>query len=593
MQPANPLCRARVLASASVAAVVLVATSSAQRQHVSGLIGEPPDVSNWPHPAAPDGNPFPRSTASASAITIRDIKVQLGKALFWEEQVSSDNTMACGTCHLFSSGGTDDRLGAVATNGNFGAFGVVPQAQNAFTSKIDYGFVSPASSQIDRLVTGLHTPTMVGAYVFEFQFWNKRAGRGFRDVNSPPFPQPPIFIPNFDDWASLEDQAVGPPISDVEMGHQNINWQSGFIQRKLGESFPMALVNPPSIPPDIKWLVTAKFDYDTIFDRIFFNDPQFGGIQGVTRERFGMAVAHYMRTLIPDQAPIDTGTMSSDMVAGFNLVSASGCFSCHSTSGSPTLATPTGKLVNAFDNPLSDGLLRNIGFGSVKTPTLRNVGLRKKFFSHGQGNGGVNTLDAIITFYDSQGGILGLNGSGPGGTLTATERKQVTEFLGSALTDKRVALELPPFDRPELASERSDFNPFEGNEYGNGTPGPSGFVPEIIANSPPLVLKLTPILIGTPPPVNHFKVGVGNALPGTSAILLVSASAGPGPVVWVGPAVGFGTSVVTNAQGIATIHTPFPLTTAAIGMTVFSQWMVLESGGQAFSDAATFTPFQF
>ena len=29
----------------------------------------------------------------------------LGKLLFWEEQLSSDNTMACGTCHQLPAGG--------------------------------------------------------------------------------------------------------------------------------------------------------------------------------------------------------------------------------------------------------------------------------------------------------------------------------------------------------------------------------------------------------------------------------------------------------------------------------------------------------
>jgi len=35
----------------------------------------------------------------------------LGKVLFWDEQLSSDNTMACGTCHIPSQGGTDPRVG--------------------------------------------------------------------------------------------------------------------------------------------------------------------------------------------------------------------------------------------------------------------------------------------------------------------------------------------------------------------------------------------------------------------------------------------------------------------------------------------------
>ena len=35
----------------------------------------------------------------------------LGKFLFWEEQLSANNAVACGTCHAFSAGGVDVRDG--------------------------------------------------------------------------------------------------------------------------------------------------------------------------------------------------------------------------------------------------------------------------------------------------------------------------------------------------------------------------------------------------------------------------------------------------------------------------------------------------
>ena len=37
-------------------------------------------------------------------------KAVLGKMLFWDEQLSSDNTMACGTCHQPRFGGTTSRF---------------------------------------------------------------------------------------------------------------------------------------------------------------------------------------------------------------------------------------------------------------------------------------------------------------------------------------------------------------------------------------------------------------------------------------------------------------------------------------------------
>jgi hypothetical protein len=423
---------------------------------------------------------------------------------------------------------------------------------------------------------------MVGAYVFERLFWDMRAGPDFENEAG-------FTIPNFGDWAAMEDLSIGPPINPVEMGHEDMLWSDNRIQNKLNGRFPLALVDPMTIPANIAWLPASGADYRKLFDKIFFNDPQFGGFQGVTRERFAMAVATYMRTLIPDKAPIDTGSMTGQEMDGFKIMSNSGCFKCHSTSGSPTMTTPGGVLSDTFDNPFSDGRFHDIGFGKRKTPTLRNVGLRKKFFSHGQGNSGNNSLAGIIKFYDNQVPGLRLIGSGPGQTLTGPEFAAVEAFLGNALTDPRVAAMAFPFDQPELASERPDYNPFEGNEYGFGSTGASGTLPEIVANGVPVVLgpSITPVI------TTHFKVGVGNAAPLTQALLLVGTAAANGPTLFVGGLVSLTTPVMTNAQGIGTIHMPVPLTTSSVGIPFFTQWVILESGGSSFSDAARFVPFQF
>ncbi len=43
---------------------------------------------------------------------ITEQKSVLGKILFWDEQLSSDDTVACGTCHIPAAGGADPRLAA-------------------------------------------------------------------------------------------------------------------------------------------------------------------------------------------------------------------------------------------------------------------------------------------------------------------------------------------------------------------------------------------------------------------------------------------------------------------------------------------------
>lgn len=550
----------------------------AQRQHVNGLIGEPPDVSNWPHPAAPDGNPYPRSTASPADIAQRDMIAQLGKALFWDEQVSIDNTMACGTCHEPKYGGTDGRLGAVNPNGNFGAFGVIPQAIS-IAGTVDYGFLSPPSPQIDRSVTPVTPPTMIGAYVFNQLFWDMRSGPAFLDeITALP-------IPNFGDWAALEDLSTHPPNSDVEMGHQGQLWASGLLAKKLNTSYPLAMVDPSSIPADVVWISSMGAMYEKIFDIVFGSHPQFGGGGGVTRERFAMAVAHYQRTLIPDQAPIDLGTMTPSELNGFWLMDRSGCFRCHSATGSPQLLG-AGILADPFDNAFSDGQSHGInlpGQPRRKTPTLRNVGLHKKFFSTGHGSDGISNVfvtsfNDLVDFYEHQPPGLNLQIGSP------QDRIDFLNFLGNALTDPRVAAELPPFDRPKLYSETVTF---EGNEYGVGTPSGGGPTPEIIANSPPLV-------VGSGAS-DWFKVGVGQTWPGSSAVLMISASPAAGPVIWVGPLVAaVPAPLPTNADGIGTVHMPFPLTTAVIGVPFYVQWALRHGRyGRSYSDAAEILPFQW
>src|SRR6186713_2841849 len=55
-----------------------------------------------------------------------EAKRALGKMLFFEEQLSSDNTVACATCHVMRKGGTDSRRGRnPGSNATFGDLGDV------------------------------------------------------------------------------------------------------------------------------------------------------------------------------------------------------------------------------------------------------------------------------------------------------------------------------------------------------------------------------------------------------------------------------------------------------------------------------------
>ena len=74
-------------------------------------------------PPAPPGNPVTATKAS------------LGKALFWDEQLSSTRTVACGTCHSGNGGGIDKRTSLQRTRStNPGLNGILNDADDVFGS---------------------------------------------------------------------------------------------------------------------------------------------------------------------------------------------------------------------------------------------------------------------------------------------------------------------------------------------------------------------------------------------------------------------------------------------------------------------------
>jgi len=590
--------------AAALAWLILAAPAlPAQRIVRGGLQGDATlrTGGGWIHPAAPNGNAF----APVPGLYLAQ-KVALGKALFWDEQVSTSNTMACGTCHMPEAGGVDlrpagrtlDSFGHLV----FGSNGVVPQAVAA-GGAVDYGFLAPPSSSETRGVTPIHPPTMIGAYVFRRLFWDLRAGPLFQDMFGGVL---------FADWAALENQAVAPPTSDIEMGHQDLAWVAPGagvrrIEAKLDAAAPLALVMPGTVPASIPaaWLTMT---YRAVFDAVFAADPNpaIAAPSGVTRDRFAMALSSYMRTLVPDQAPIDTGTMTPQEVQGFNLFVGSGCAVCHSVSGAPLLAGAGGRLVDAWDNSFSNGLPRDIfptrpgrSVGPVKVPTLRNVGLRTRFFHDGRGRvvGGVsrNTLADIVDFYDLDQSLAAGGPGGPfelrgavGANLTPAERAAVLAFLGNALTDPRVAGALPPFDRPRLYLEDV---PYDSNLTRPATPAVGGWQPRMLASSPPLAEKA-----GGP---SQWKIGVASnggglgapLIPaGSLAVLVVGSAHAPAGPLWVSPTILLG-ATTTTAQGFATLHGPAPLTPAFVGASVLFQWVVVDPGFGAFgfSESARLT----
>lgn len=522
----------------------------------------------WPAAPFPPGNP----TSASGLDPLAGRREALGKLLFWDEQLSHDRTMACGSCHAMEFGGNDKNGGVqnAGFNGvfgdaddNFGSPGVVRQDLNG-----DY-FADPLFG-VDRQATLVNAPTMIGAAFFEKLFWDKRAGPNLHNEDGTP-----DLDPGFQNNAALEDQAAGPPISSIEMGHDGIVWSG--IEQKLGAMQPLALA--VSIPATFP--IVSNTTYQGLFDLVFGPGP-------IRRKNVAIALASYMRTLVPDQAPVDLGTMTPDQVAGLELFSTRGCARCHSIGDGIEFDAATQTFAEPNDLLFSDGLAHNIrlddhdffppsfpddGFGrGVKTPTLRNVGLRKRLFHSGHMT---SLTEAMTRQYNhaSTGVVFRFNpllSTVSPGVGLKSEFDQVLDFLENALTDPRVAAGLPPFDSPVL---RGDVAPFGHNLVGPGSVGTGGLVPQMIANAPPKIGNA------------DFKFGLGDALVGAPAILFFSRVLAPGQLINGIPLeldrifMAHMGNFPVGPTGTVTFGTSIPSSPLLIGEQVNWQWFVVDPAG--------------
>jgi hypothetical protein len=116
-------------------------------------------------------------------------KASLGKALFWDEQLSSTLTVSCGTCHRPSEGGSDPRTAANnARSRNPGFDNVFNTPDDVFGSpgvpqnNLDGTYSPSISFGFDEQVTPRKTPSYLNAgLASRGLFWDGRASNTFRD----------------------------------------------------------------------------------------------------------------------------------------------------------------------------------------------------------------------------------------------------------------------------------------------------------------------------------------------------------------------------------------------------------------------------
>lgn len=255
----------------------------------------------------PDTIPFPADNPYQAE------KAALGKMLFFDPRLSINQNISCATCH----------------NPSFGWEQALPLAVGAQNTAL-----------------GRHNPTILNLAWGDKFFWDGRA-------------------------ATLEEQALGPIQSDVEM----------------------------NMPLDVLIeRVSGIEGYRPYFNSIFS--------EGITAETIAKAIATFERTVVSGPSPFDRwiegdeSALSDSAKRGFELFNGKAkCSACHSgwnftdnkfhDIGLPTL--DEGRFVI---DPSSE-----LNRHAFKTPGLRNITHRAPYMH----NGSLANLDAVLVHYLSGG----------------------------------------------------------------------------------------------------------------------------------------------------------------------------------------------
>ena len=382
--------------------------------------------------------PVPLPQNIGDFISDQAAAVQLGKALFWDLQVSSNNQVACATCH--NQAGVDlrsfnqDAMAVTPTTADvesplprnrqavladfqelpfglgvgrvYGSQGVVGEdfiSPNPTPGDSDIG--SPTNGNVLQ-TTGRNSPTVINAAFYDRQFWDGRAARFFNGVNifGEHDSSATVYTANgrrrispvqilLDD-ASLASQAVGPVLSEVEMSWQGRKFH--HVAQKLLGATPLVLqtIDPndsvlAGLDPALTYadLIAAAFHPEWWNSRGTVTLPE-GDVVTLPEANFamffGLAVMMYERTLISDQAPYDQWAVDP---AGFPLPNSGG----GDAQAGLELFLTTAKCIGCHDGP---------AFTSATTDQARLTPIEFMPFSDLNGRGAEGNAFYDVGFYN-------------------------------------------------------------------------------------------------------------------------------------------------------------------------------------------------
>ncbi len=389
---------------------------------------------NNPGPGSLKEIALPEPTNLEAYVRRRDVAIALGKAFFWDMQVGSDGVQACASCHF--RGGADPRsVNQVNPGGQDNPDPTIDLGgPNHQLKKSDFPLhlladptdrTSPVLRSLDDVVSsqGVHlrrfvraergairdetsvvsdpvfnirgvntrraeprnTPTMINAAFTLQNFWDRRAENIFNGVSVQGAGDSAARVLRADgvdritptlvriDNASLASQAVGPPLSDREMGSLGRTFKD--IGKRLASARPL---RQQKVADDDS--VLAPFvdhgkhhrglnrTYRQLIERAFqpawwrsnlivrvepngslafvprpgrpLLDDEYTMLEHNFSLFFGLSVQLYEMTLISDDAPIDRffdghqGALTAKERRGLAIfnseTSDTACFACHS-----------------------------------------------------------------------------------------------------------------------------------------------------------------------------------------------------------------------------------------------------------------------
>lgn len=280
--------------------------------------------------------------------------IRLGKALFWDMQMGSDNKTACATCHFHA--GADVRTMNQLNPGTNETFDVLPGPNAELqpgsfpitknyddiigsqgVRKSDFLGIDESGAELTtpptgfRLVTRRNAPTVINAVFNHRNFWDGRAQPDFNGVN--PFGSrdtsvhvwvthtggtPVKVVINIQN-ASLASQAVGPLLSHAEMSaagrtFPDVGKKALFLkplrhqQVSPADSVLGAVADTPTgLKTTYASMIQDAFrpEWWNTWEKITVDGKSYSMMEANFSLFWGISIMLYEATLVSDDSPMD------------------------------------------------------------------------------------------------------------------------------------------------------------------------------------------------------------------------------------------------------------------------------------------------